>query len=358
MFRYRYLVTEPRFLELGNGAAEKTRTSTGVSPQRPQRCASTNSATAARLRSPLYVTFILIYQACFAAYGEKGKKPALQPLSRNNPPKPHDRRENIASQQKASYAMANNYDGFFANRIINMPPAAPPKNANLNAAAPPVPSLPLAWRHFVGSQPYEPLLAEMKAHVTAIRQNEAAEAVWLLEHQAVYTGGTSAKPHDLLTPGNVPISHVGRGGQWTWHGPGQRVAYVMLDLSRRGQDVRALVYGLESWIIASLAAFDIVSQRRDGLPGIWVKSGKSDSGLDKIAAVGIRISHWVSWHGIAINLNPDLAAFDAIVPCGVHDGGVTSFADLGVSASMDDLDHVLKAQFPVSFPNPYPEPVV
>ena len=252
--------------------------------------------------------------------------------------------------------MAYNYDGFFATRIITMPPAAPPENANINAAAPPVQSLPLVWRHFVGSQPYEPLLAEMQAHVAAIRQKKDAEAVWLLEHQAVYTGGTSAKPHDLLTPGNVPISHVGRGGQWTWHGPGQRVVYVMLDLSHRGQDVRALVYGLESWIIASLAAFDIVSQRRDGLPGIWVKNGKSDSGLDKIAAVGIRISRWVSWHGIAINLNPDLAAFDAIVPCGVHDGGVTSFADLGVSANMDNLDHVLKVQFPMFFPNPQYKP--
>ena len=117
-----------------------------------------------------------------------------------------------------------------------------------------MPSLPLAWRHFAGFQPYEPLLAEMQARATAIRQNAAAEAVWLLEHEAVYTGGTSAKPHDLLAPGNVPIAYVGRGGQWTWHGPGQRVAYVMLDLSRRGQDVRALVHGLESWIIASLAA--------------------------------------------------------------------------------------------------------
>lgn len=240
----------------------------------------------------------------------------------------------------------------FANRIITMPPAAPPENTSQDAAPPPVPSLPLAWRHFAGFQPYEPLLAEMQAYATAIRQNAAAEAVWLLEHQAVYTGGTSAKPHDLLAPGNVPISHVGRGGQWTWHGPGQRVAYVMLDLSRRGQDVRALVHGLESWIIASLAAFGIAGQRRDGLPGIWVKNGKSDSGLDKIAAIGIRISRWVSWHGVAINLNPDLATFDAIVPCGVHDGGVTSFADLGVSASMDDLDHVLQAQFPVFFPNP------
>ena len=283
---------------------------------------------------------------------KKKKANPSQPLSRNNPPKPHNRRENIASQQKASYVITIYQHGFIANRITTMPPATQPENLDQDAAAPPVPSLSLAWRHFAGFQPYEPLLAEMQACATAIRQNAAAEAVWLLEHEAVYTGGTSAKPHDLLTPGNVPISHVGRGGQWTWHGPGQRVAYVMLDLSRRGQDVRALVHGLESWIIASLAAFDIAGQRRDGLPGIWVKNGKSNSGFDKIAAIGIRISRWVSWHGIAINLDPDLAAFDAIVPCGVHDGGVTSFADLGVSASMDDLDHVLKTQFPVFFPNP------
>ena len=233
-----------------------------------------------------------------------------------------------------------------------MPPTVPPENASPEVAAPPVSGLPLEWRYFATFQPYEPLLAEMQAHATAIRQNAAAEAVWLLEHEAVYTGGTSAKPHDLLAPGNVPISHVGRGGQWTWHGPGQRVAYVMLDLSRRGQDVRALIHGLESWIIASLATFGITGQRRDSLPGIWVKNGKSDSGLDKIAAIGIRLSHWVSLHGIAINLDPDLAAFDAIVPCGIHDGGVTSFADLGVCASMDDLDRALKAHFTVYFPNP------
>jgi len=126
----------------------------------------------------------------------------------------------------------------------------------------------------------------------------------------------------------------------------------MLDLTRRGQDVRALVHALEGWIIASLAAFGIAGQRRDGLPGIWVKSGTSASGLDKIAAIGIRISRWVSWHGISINLDPDLAAFDAIVPCGVSDGGVTSFARLGISATMDELDAVLKAQFDRFFPTP------
>ena len=185
----------------------------------------------------------------------------------------------------------------------------------------------------------------MQAYAAAIRRDGAREAIWLLEHEAVYTGGTSAKPHDLLSTGNVPVIEVGRGGQWTWHGPGQRIAYVMLDLTHRGLDVRSLVHALEGWIIASLATFGIEGQRRDGLPGIWVRNGVSESGLDKIAAIGIRISRWVSWHGISINLDPDLAAFDAIVPCGVSDGGVTSFANLGVSASMYELDAVLKTQF-------------
>ena len=158
------------------------------------------------------------------------------------------------------------------------------------------------------------------------------------------------KNEDLLAPGPVPCIHVGRGGQWTWHGPGQRVAYVMLDLSRRGKDVRSLVHGLEDWIIASLGQFGIKGLRRDDLPGIWVNTGNGISGLDKIASIGIRISRWVTWHGIAINLNPNLAAYDAIVPCGVTDGGVTSFTNLGVYASMDDLDQALQEQFPKFFP--------
>ena len=191
----------------------------------------------------------------------------------------------------------------------------------------------------------------MEATVTAIRRDGASEAVWLLEHSPIYTGGTSAKNRDLLAPGSVPCIHVGRGGQWTWHGPGQRVVYVMLDLSRRGKDVRSLVHGLEDWIIASLEQFGISGLRRDNLPGIWVKTGNGISGLDKIASIGIRISRWVSWHGIAINLNPNLDAYDAIVPCGVTDGGVTSFKNLGVFASMDDLDQTLKEQFPKFFPS-------
>lgn len=210
------------------------------------------------------------------------------------------------------------------------------------------PSLPI-WRHFPGLSPYRPTMAAMQAHATAIRIGGAGEAIWLLEHEPVYTGGTSARDSDLLTPGDVPAIQVGRGGQWTWHGPGQRVAYVMLDLTRRGQDVRALVHGLEGWIIASLADFGIAGQRRTGLPGIWVQAG-AEGRLDKIAAIGIRISRWVSWHGVSINLNPDLSAYDAIVPCGVTDGGVTSLHALGVTARMDDLDAALKRHFIAFFP--------
>ena len=211
-------------------------------------------------------------------------------------------------------------------------------------------ALTLNWQYFEGLQPYEPLLEKMKAYVATIRQGTSSEAVWLLEHSPIYTGGTSAKDEDLLAPANVPSLQVGRGGQWTWHGPGQRIAYVMLDLSRRGKDVRSLVSGLENWIMASLGQFGILGLRRDDLPGIWVNTGNGKSGLDKIASIGIRISRWVTWHGIAINLNPNLAAYDAIVPCGVTDGGVTSFSNLGVFAGMDDLDQALQEQFPKFFP--------
>jgi len=201
------------------------------------------------------------------------------------------------------------------------------------------------WRHFDGIQPYAETLSAMQAHAAAIRASGAAEAVWLLQHSPVYTGGTSARDDDLLAPGPIPAVRTGRGGQWTYHGPGQRVAYIMLDMAARGHDIRALVNGLEGWVIASLAEFGILGQRRAGLPGIWVKTGTSLSGFDKIAAIGIRVSRWVSWHGIAINLNPDLTAFDAIVPCGVRDGGVTSLAAFGVDITMAQLDAALQARF-------------
>ena len=212
-------------------------------------------------------------------------------------------------------------------------------------------TFPVEWLHFEGLQLYQPTLDLMHERAKAIRQDGAKEAVWALEHYPIYTGGTSALPKDLLAPGSVPFLQVGRGGQWTWHGPGQRVVYVMLDLSIRGQDVRALVRGLEGWIIASLSILGVNGQRRDGSPGIWVYTGEGSSGLEKIAAIGIRISQWVSWHGIAINLNPNLAAFDAIVPCGVTDGGVTSLSKLGVLAKMNDLDKALKDQFLLFFPS-------
>ena len=201
------------------------------------------------------------------------------------------------------------------------------------------------WRRFGGLQPYIPTIDAMQAHAAEIRAAGAPESVWLLQHDAIYTGGTSAHDDDLLAPGDIPAVRNGRGGQWTYHGPGQRVAYVMLDLNVRGHDVRALVHGLESWVIACLADCGVTGQRRDGLPGIWVKTGNSISGLDKIAAIGIRISRWVSWHGLAINLAPDLTAFNAIVPCGVRDAGVTSLAALGVDLSTTQLDDLLQERF-------------
>ena len=185
----------------------------------------------------------------------------------------------------------------------------------------------------------------MQAHAAAIRAAVAPESVWLLEHDAIYTGGTSARDADLLAPGHIPTVRNGRGGQWTYHGPGQRIVYVMLDLGVRGHDVRALVRGLESWVIACLADCGVTGQRRDGLPGIWVKTGNNISGLEKIAAIGIRISRWVSWHGLAINLNPDLAAYKAIVPCGIRNSGVTSLAALGINLPMEQLDNILQARF-------------
>ncbi len=216
------------------------------------------------------------------------------------------------------------------------------------------------WQHFDGMQPYKSTVSAMQAYAASIRLESLAEAVWLLEHEPIYTGGTSARDTDLLAPGNIPTLLVGRGGPWTFHGPGQRVAYVMLDLSRRGNDVRALVNRLEGWIIASIAEFGIHGQRRTGFPGIWVtvdrlennaKNSFKSSRMDKIAAIGIRISRWVSWHGISINLDPDLTAFDGIVPCGVTDGGVTSLTKLGASVSMEHLDAALAKNFSNFFQN-------
>ena len=203
------------------------------------------------------------------------------------------------------------------------------------------------FRTLEGLAPYEETVTAMAAHAAAIRNGDAGEEVWLLEHHSVLTGGTSSKPEDLVNPSGIPVHLTGRGGQWTWHGPGQRVAYVMLDLQRRQPDVRAHVHALEGWIIDVLASFGIDGQRRDGHPGIWVDG---DGRMDKVAAIGVRISRWVTWHGIAVNLDPSMDGFGAIIPCGVRDGGVTSLRRLGLDIDMAALDGVLTDSFAANFP--------
>ena len=205
------------------------------------------------------------------------------------------------------------------------------------------------FRTLEGLVPYEETVTAMAAHAAAIRNGGAGEEVWLLEHHSVLTGGTSSRPEDLMNPGGIPVHRTGRGGQWTWHGPGQRVAYVMLDLQRRQPDVRAYVHALEGWIIDVLASFGIDGQRRDGHPGIWVDG---DGRMDKVAAIGVRISRWVTWHGIAVNLDPSMDGFGAIIPCGVRDGGVTSLRRLGLDIDMATLDAALTDSFAAHFPKP------
>ena len=205
------------------------------------------------------------------------------------------------------------------------------------------------FRTLEGLAPYEETVAAMAAHVAAIRNGGAGEEVWLLEHHSVLTGGTSSRPEDLVNPGGIPVHQTGRGGQWTWHGPGQRVAYVMLDLQRRQPDVRAYVHALEGWIINVLGSFGIDGRRRNGHPGIWVDG---DGRMDKVAAIGVRISRWVTWHGIAVNLDPSMDGFGAIIPCGVRDGGVTSLRRLGLDIDMAALDAALTDSFAAYFPQP------
>jgi len=207
------------------------------------------------------------------------------------------------------------------------------------------------WRISDGLVPYQEALAAMEARVADIRAGRARELVWLLEHPALYTGGTSAKPHDLLEPARLPVHRTGRGGQFTYHGPGQRVAYVLLDLAARRLDVRRYVAALEDWTIATLARFGVTGERRAGRVGVWVtrpdKPPLPDGSRreDKIAAIGVRIRHWVSFHGLSINLEPDLAHYAGIVPCGIADHGVTSLVDLGLPVTMPDLDAALAAAF-------------
>lgn len=205
---------------------------------------------------------------------------------------------------------------------------------------------PVEWRVTDLPVEYPQAIAAMEARVAAIAAGTAPELVWLLEHPPLYSAGTSAKPRDLLAHDRFPVFPSGRGGQYTYHGPGQRVAYVMLDLNRRRPDVRLFVAALEEWIIRTLAAFNVKGERRDDRIGIWVARPEKGLGReDKIAAIGIRIRRWVTFHGIAINVDPVLDHFSGIVPCGIRGHGVTSLADLGMVASMAEVDRQLRRAF-------------
>ncbi|MBE1236223.1 lipoyl(octanoyl) transferase LipB [Phaeovibrio sulfidiphilus] len=208
----------------------------------------------------------------------------------------------------------------------------------------------MEWFQSETPVPYPEALAFMEERVRAIRAGDRDEAVWLLEHPPLYTAGTGARVADLLEPERFPVYAAGRGGQYTYHGPGQRVAYVMLDLDRRGRDIRAFVWALEEWLIRTLAVFSVVAERREGRVGLWVADpGGSER---KIAAIGIRVRQWVSFHGIALNVCPDLSHFGGIVPCGLGEYGVTSLRDLGLDVPMARVDEALRAAFGAVFGQP------
>jgi len=199
------------------------------------------------------------------------------------------------------------------------------------------------WRVSDEPVPYEHAVAKMEARVAEIRAGNATELVWLLEHPPLYTAGTSAQESDLLEPGRLPVFRTGRGGQYTYHGPGQRVAYVLLDLKRRGGDLRCYVHGLEEWMILTLGRFNLKGERREGRVGIWIaEQGARES---KIAAIGVRVRQWVSYHGVALNVDPDLTHYRGIVACGIRDHGVTSLAEQGILVSMAEVDAALRASF-------------
>lgn len=198
------------------------------------------------------------------------------------------------------------------------------------------------WRVEDGLTPYPDAVRAMEERVEAIAKGEAPDLVWLVEHPPIYTAGTSARDEDLLDA-RFPVFKTGRGGQFTYHGPGQRVGYVMLDLKRRKPDVRGFVHDLEEWLIRTLAAFDVKGERREGRVGIWVARGGGRE--DKIAAIGVRVRKWVTYHGVSFNVAPDLTHFGGIVPCGISEHGVTSLHDLGIAASMADTDAAMKAAF-------------
>lgn len=211
------------------------------------------------------------------------------------------------------------------------------------------------WITSDGLVPYEDAVAFMEERVAQISAGTADECIWLLEHPPLYTAGTSAKRQDLTDPDRFPVYESKRGGQYTYHGPGQRVVYVMLDVGKRGKDVRRFVQDLETWVIAALASFNIKGQIRDGRVGVWVerpdrqRTATGQPAEDKIAAIGIRLRKWVSFHGISINVEPDLEHFTGIVPCGISDFGVTSLVDLGLPVGMDDVDVALRQSFEETF---------
>jgi lipoyl(octanoyl) transferase len=213
----------------------------------------------------------------------------------------------------------------------------------------PMPFAGMQWRFSHEPVEYPDSVAFMERRVELIREGRAPETIWLLEHPPLYTAGTSARDEDLLAADKLPVYRSGRGGQFTYHGPGQRVVYLMLDLDRRGRDIRAYVRGLESWVIAALAKLGVAAERREGCVGIWVVREDRE---EKIAAIGVRVRRWVTYHGVAINVDPDLGHYAGIVPCGIKDRGVTSLKALGVAAGMDDLDAALADTFADAFPDP------
>jgi lipoyl(octanoyl) transferase len=201
----------------------------------------------------------------------------------------------------------------------------------------------IEWRISEIPVEYEAAVDEMERRVAAIHAGTSPELVWLLEHPPLYTAGTSAREEDLLEPQYLPVHRTGRGGRYTYHGPGQRIAYVMLDLARRGRDIRCHVHRLEEWMIRTLARFVVQGERRDGRIGVWV--ARPGGGEDKIAAIGVRVRRWVSYHGVALNIEPELAHYRGIIPCGIAEHGITSLAALGVGPTMAEVDDALHAAF-------------
>ena len=215
--------------------------------------------------------------------------------------------------------------------------------------AAPAPALPgVAWRIDDAPVPYEAAVAAMEAQVAAIRAGTAPELIWLLQHPPLYTASTSAREADLVDPDRFPVFKAGRGGQYTYHGPGQRIAYVMLDLSRRDRDLRGFVCAVEQWVIDALARFNVTAERRQGRVGVWVDRHRQDPAQpagreDKIAAIGVRVRHWVTFHGMSLNVDCDLDHYGGIVPCGIAEHGVTSLWDLGLTPTMAEVDEMLRA---------------